>query len=386
MTTERALIAKKLFDGQNWQTDKALLLDTEGRITDVVPAGEVPSGLKLERLDDGFVAPGFVDLQVNGGGGALFNNDPSVEGIRKICAAHAAYGVTALLPTLITDTDAVRVAAIAAGAEAARQNVPGFAGLHLEGPHLSLPKKGAHDPKLIRAMNDDDVALLISARKTLPMLVVTVAPESATPEQVKKLVAGGVKVSIGHTNSTAADVAALADAGATLITHLFNAMSPFTGREPGVVGAALNIGSLDVGLICDGFHVDVQSMALAVRAKQGPGKVFLVSDAMSTVGTDVTEIVLNDRVIKRAGGRLTLEDGTLAGADLELATAVRVLTQKVGVELGEALRMASLYPARAGGLPHGGTIEKGAPANLVWLGDDLMPKKTFIGGQEFRAG
>lgn len=381
MTTERALIAKKLFDGENWQTGKALLLDAEGVVSGLIPVGEVPSGIMVETLDDGFLAPGFVDLQVNGGGGALFNNDPSVEGIKKICSAHAAYGVTALLPTLITDTDAVRVAAIAAGAEAARQNVPGFAGLHLEGPHLSLPKKGAHDPKLIRAMTDDDVALLISARKKLPILVVTVAPESATPEQVKKLVAGGVKVSIGHTNSTAADVAALAEAGATLITHLFNAMSPFTGREPGVVGAALNIGSLDVGLICDGYHVDVGSMALAVRAKQGPGKVFLVSDAMSTVGTNVTEIVLNDRVIKRAEGRLTLEDGTLAGADLELATAVRVLTQKVGVDLGEALRMASLYPARAGGLPHGGTIEKGVPADLVWLGDDLMPKKTLIGGK-----
>lgn len=380
MRNSLAIAAPRIFDGDRWHDDAVLIVEN-GQVGDIVPADQIPTNMQFERLADGFIAPGFVDLQVNGGGGVLFNNDPSLDGIRTICAAHVKFGTTSLLPTLITDTTAVRDAAIAATIQAAEQKVPGFAGLHLEGPHLSLERKGAHDPSLIRPMQDDDVSTLIAARKKLPALMTTVAPESVSPAQVRALADAGIEVSIGHTTATYEQACDLVGAGATLATHLFNAMSQITARDPGLVGATLNTGALNAGLIADGYHVHPKSMAMALRAKVGPGRIFLVSDAMSTVGTDVTEFVLNGRKIRRGNGKLTLEDGTLAGADLELATAVRVMHQKVGVELGEALRMASLYPAEAIGLSSAGRLKSGNPADFVWLGSALDATATWIGGQ-----
>jgi N-acetylglucosamine-6-phosphate deacetylase len=290
------------------------------------------------------------------------------------------FGVTSILPTLITDTDEVRNATIAAGIEAAKADVPGFAGLHLEGPHLSLARKGAHDAALVRPMTDKDVATLVAARRGLPALMTTLAPESATPEQVSALTKEGVKVSIGHSDAGIDEVLKFVRAGASMVTHLFNAQSQMTGREPGVVGAALSSGDLNAGLIADGYHVHPASIGAAIRAKAGPGRVFLISDAMSTVGTDVTELVLNGRKVTRADGRLTLEDGTLAGADLELATAVRVLHQKVGIDLDEALRMASLYPSQAIGLADRGQLVAGVRADFAWFGADLQSKGVWING------
>lgn len=372
MSSTFAISAPRIFDGNMWHDDSAILVDGEC-VKAIVKQSDLPSDIEIETLDSGYIAPGFVDLQVNGGGGVLFNNDPSVEGIRTICAAHAKFGTTSLLPTLITDLPEIRDTAIAAGVEATKVKVPGFAGLHLEGPHLSQARKGAHDPDLVRPMNGDDVAALIAARKDLPVLVTTLAPESATPDQVRALTAGGVKVSVGHSDATMTQVLELVDAGASMITHLFNAMSQMTGREPGMVGAALSSGDLNVGMIADGYHVHPTSMSLACRAKVGPGKMFLISDAMSTVGTDITELVLNGRTIQRAEGKLTLEDGTLAGADLDMATAVRILIDKVGIDLDEVLRMASLYPADIVGLSGVGRIATGGVANFICMGPGDSP-------------
>jgi len=380
MSKLSAIAAPRIFDGTDWHEDAALVVEN-GEIAQIMPRADLPSAITVEQLADGFLAPGFVDLQVNGGGGVLLNNDLSAAGIHRICAAHAKYGTTALLPTLITDTPEITAAAIAAGAEATKANIPGFAGLHLEGPHISLARKGAHDPKLIRPMTADDLDMLVEARHRLPVLMTTVAAESVTPDQVRALVAGGIKVSIGHSDAPYEDVLALAEAGATMITHLFNAMSQFTGREPGMVGAALNTGSLNVGLIADGFHVHADAMALAIRAKQGPGRIFLITDAMSTIGTDMTEFMLNGRRILRAGGRLTLEDGTLAGADLDMATAVSVLHTKVGIDLDETLRMATRYPAEIIGRPGSGILAPASRADFVWLSEGLEARRTWIAGQ-----
>lgn len=376
-----AITAPRIFDGEKWHDNAAIVVESE-QVRSIVPLADVPADMEVERLDEGFLAPGFVDLQVNGGGGILLNNDPSVEGIRTICAAHAQFGTTALLPTLITDTPKVRDVAIAASVEAAKARVPGFAGLHLEGPHLSKARKGAHDPDMIRPMDDEDVAALVAARQHLPALMTTLAPESVTPAQVRALCDAGIKVSIGHSDAASEKVLALVEAGASMITHLFNAMSQMTGREPGMVGVALNTGALNVGMIADGHHVHPASMALAVRAKQGPGRIFLISDAMSTIGTDVTELVLNGRKVKRADGKLTLEDGTLAGADLDMATAIRVMHQKVDIDLDETLRMASLYPANAMDLHGFGRLAQGNAANFVWLNEALSAKQTWIDGNK----
>ena len=377
---KRAITGADVFDGETRHQGSALLLDGSG-IAGIVPADAVPREFAPIELDGGLVAPGFIDLQVNGGGGVLFNEQPDCDGIRTICRAHARFGTTALLATLITDTVAVTEAAIEAGIEAAQAGIPGFLGLHLEGPHLSVQKKGAHDPALIRKMVSADLARMVAAAHALPHLMVTVAPESVSADQVGELDAAGVVVSIGHTAASFDEVQAMAAAGAGAVTHLFNAMSPLTHRQPGAVGAALRTGALSAGLIADGIHVDSDVIDIALAAKKGPGAVFLVTDAMSTIGTDQASFQLNGRTIRREGGKLTLEDGTLAGADLDMVSAVRFMAAKVGLE--EALRMASLYPARclraADRLGHFG---RGAVANIVHIGDELSVDGVWIAGKK----
>jgi N-acetylglucosamine-6-phosphate deacetylase len=375
-----ALAGARIFDGRDWHEDSALLL--RGALVEtIVPAGDIPEGVKILDMDGGLLAPGFVDLQVNGGGGVMLGDNPDASSIATICRAHAPFGTTALLPTLITDTPEITAAAIAAGAEAARQKVPGFLGLHLEGPHLSRSRKGAHDPALIRPMGDSDQAALIAARRKLPVLLTTVAPESASPERIAALAAAGIVVSLGHSDASFATAAACAQAGASMVTHLFNAMSQIGNREPGLVGGALDLGGLSAGLIADGIHVDAATMGIALRAKQGPGRIFLVTDAMATIGTQMTSFTLNGRIIKRENGRLTLEDGTLAGADLDMISAVRFVHRTIGLDLGEALRMASLYPALAIGQARRlGRLGPASAANIVHLSDGLDVRGVWIAG------
>ncbi|MEW9834722.1 N-acetylglucosamine-6-phosphate deacetylase [Mesorhizobium marinum] len=377
MSADLALAAKRIFDGEGWHEDAALVIHGD-TVEAVVPRAQIPEGIAVSDAG-AMLVPGFVDLQVNGGGGVMLNDHPDVGGIETICRAHAPFGTTGLLPTLITDTPEITAATIAAGVEAARRKVPGFAGLHLEGPHLSIARKGAHDPKLIRPMTEADLALLIRARANLPALLTTVAPESVTPEQVAALTRAGVVVSLGHTDATCATARAYAEAGAAMATHLFNAMSQIGNREPGMAGAALDDGRLSAGLIADGIHVDQSTVAIAVRGKRGPGRIVLVTDAMATIGTDMTSFTLNGRTIHRKDGRLTLADGTLAGADLDMISAVRFMHRTIGLSLDETLRMASLYPAGIIGRPVGRLARRSA-ADLIALSDDLEVRSVWIGG------
>jgi N-acetylglucosamine-6-phosphate deacetylase len=386
MSTPLALAGARIFDGERWHDDAALLVG-DGLVEGIVARGDVPADTETRDLKGGIVAPGFVDLQVNGGGGVMLNDHPDVATIRTICAAHAPFGTTALLPTLITDTPETTAAAIEAGEKAAAENVPGFLGLHLEGPHLSLARKGAHDPRLIRPMTPADQAALIEARKALPVLLTTVAPESVDPQQVAALARAGVVVSLGHSDTGHATARAYAAAGAGVVTHLFNAMSQIGNREPGLAGAAVDLGGLHAGLIADGIHVDPATIGIALRAKQGPGRIFLVTDAMATIGTDMTSFTLNGRTIHREDGSLRLADGTLAGADLDMILAVRFMHRVIGLDLAEALRMASLYPAEAAGQAHRlGRLVNGFAANVVALSDALDVKGVWIDGRQVFGG
>ncbi|MCL6707190.1 N-acetylglucosamine-6-phosphate deacetylase [Pseudomonas sp. R2.Fl] len=379
MSARFAITAARLFDGERFLDDSALIIG-DGRVEAVVDRRSLPAGLACVDAGENLIVPGFVDLQVNGGGGVLFNNDPTPEGIRTICAAHARFGTTALMVTLITDTPALRDIALEAGTEAAEARVPGFLGLHLEGPHLSATRKGTHDPGLIRPMTEADLALLTAAAGGFGLPMITVAPESVTPVQIARLVTAGYRVSLGHTDTTAAAVAAYIDAGASLVTHLFNAMSQLGNREPGLVGAALDNGALSCGLIADGFHVDPISMRIALAAKRGPGRIFLVTDAMSSIGSDETGFELNGRHVYRRGGRLTLADGTLAGADIDMLSCVRFVRERLGLPLEEALRMASLYPADAVRAPTKGRLAPGSDADFLLLSYDLDLVATYIAG------
>ncbi|KQW80392.1 N-acetylglucosamine-6-phosphate deacetylase [Devosia sp. Root413D1] len=367
MSQITAFTGARIFDGETWHDDAALVV-ADGVVQTI---GDAPTGATRVPLDGGVLAPGLIDLQVNGGGGHLVGPGTTANDLGVVCATHRAFGVTGLLPTLITDTGEVTEAVLAAGAEAARRQVPGFLGLHLEGPHLSLARKGAHDPALIRPMDEADLVRLERARGALPHLLVTVAAETVTPEQIARLVRAGIVVSIGHSDASFEVTSRAIRAGASMATHLFNAMSQIGNRDPGVVGATLHHGSVWGGLIADGIHVHPATLRLALRAKTGPGRIFLVSDSMSQAGTDLTSFSLNGRTIYRQDGALRLGDGTLAGADLTLDAALRYMHLKFGLELGECLRMASLYPAQAIGAKGLGTLQVGSAADLVWFDKGL---------------
>ncbi len=364
-----AFVGAAVFDGRGLHADSALLV-AGARVSGIVPRNEIPAGAERRELEGGILSPGYVDLQVNGGGGVQFNDDPSVPALRCIAEAHGRLGSTTILPTLITDTPDRTKAAIAAAAQAIADGVPGIAGLHLEGPHISQARKGAHDPALVRRMTPDDLALMVAAARKLPVLMVTLAPESASGDQIEALAGAGAIVSLGHTDSSYDTCMAAVSRGATAVTHLFNAMSQFGSREPGLVGAALDSGSLCAGLIADAIHVHPAVMAATVRAKSGPGRIFLVSDAMASAGSAIDGFTLNGRRIDRRNGRLTLADGTLAGADLDLTTAVGVMVDQAGVSRPEALAMATSIPAAVAGLQgDAGTISEGRQADFIWLDD-----------------
>ncbi|GGX67646.1 N-acetylglucosamine-6-phosphate deacetylase [Tateyamaria omphalii] len=345
--TQGAIIYRnaRVFDGQTLH-DSCAASFQDGILTAFGLDVDVPLGASEIDLAGDILSPGYVDLQVNGGDGIMFNDDPSVDSLRRIASAHRRLGVHALLPTLITDTLDKTRAAIAAAVDAVRQNVPGIAGLHLEGPHLSVARKGAHDAALIRSMEQEDLDALLAAASALPVLMVTVAPENVTPEQVQTLSTAGVVVSLGHTDAGFETCRHYFASGARCATHLFNAMSQLGNREPGLVGATLATGGASAGLIADAVHVHPETMRTAWQAKEGPGHIFLVSDSMAVAGTDHAYFELGGRPIQRKDGVLTLADGTLAGADLDLTTAIRVLVEQVGVSLEDALRSAISHPAQ----------------------------------------
>ena len=368
-----------IFDGEAFIDGQAVLVE-DGVVAALCPVGESLGAETVIELQGGVLAPGFIDAQVNGGGGVLFNETPSKTAISAIADAHRAFGVTALLPTLITDTPEKMRLAAAAVKDAIASGCPGCLGIHLEGPFLSLARKGAHRGEMIRPMNERDVEFLLGLE--IDTVLVTLAPDVVPPEQIRALSDGGIIVSLGHSNATWDEVARAVDAGARGVTHLFNAMSPLGQRAPGMVGAALELGDLWCAIIADGHHVDAAALRIALRAKNGPGRLFLVSDAMPTVGDAGDVFMLNGRTVTRAGGRLTLADGTLAGSDLDMARAVRFAIGELGVRRQEALRMASLYPAMLLRKDDGyGRIRPGYRADFVHLSDDNMVRSVWVGGE-----
>jgi len=372
MTTSR-LHAKRIFDGQNYLDDQVIVI-TDGKIT------AFDSNISsVDDVLDGLVVPGFIDLQVNGGGGVLFNNSPSVSNLKTIIAAHSQFGTTGMLPTLITDKVEVMAQAADAMASAIAEKVPGILGIHFEGPHLSIAKKGTHAEEYIRPISDEEWDIL--ERKDIGIILVTLAPETVSTNDIKRMVSLGIKVCLGHTNADYKTAQAAMNAGADGFTHLFNAMSPIQGREPGVTGCALLNDQASCGIILDGHHVDYASAKLALKTKP-TGSIFLVSDAMSTIGTDQTEFSFFDRTIYLKDGRLTSTTGELAGAALDMAQAVENTHLGLGLPLDESIRMATQYPAdyiNQSDIRGALTIEH--QADFVILNDDLKVQETWISGQ-----
>lgn len=330
-----------IFDGTRLREGQAAVFE-DGRLVAVVPEAEAHGGCR--DLDGHILSPGFVDLQVNGGGGVMLGEAPSVATLARIAQAHRALGTVTLLPTLITDRPGTTRATIDATEAAVAKGIEGIAGLHLEGPHLDPERKGAHDTALIRPMTGDDLDLLRQAAHRLPVLKVTLAPEAVTPDQVAHLAEAGVVVALGHSDCDYDTACRYEAAGARLVTHLFNAMSQVTPRAPGLVGAALDRGGLSAGVIADGIHVHPANLRAAWAAKRGHGRLYLVTDAMAVAGTVLAAFDLGGRRIHRREGRLTLADGTLAGADIDMLGALRVL-RDAGIGLEESLPAATSVPA-----------------------------------------
>jgi len=378
----RALIGTRVFDGTQLLEGRAVIIDGAS-ITAIVPDGDVPAGTRSRRVQ-GLLAPGFIDVQVNGGGGVLFNATPTVEGIAEIGAAHRRYGTTGYLTTLITDTRANMAKAIAATGEALARKIPGVLGVHLEGPFLNPERKGVHDPRLMRPIEEEDVALITSLKAGRALM--TIAPEKMPVATIRRLADAGIILSAGHTAATYETMVAARAAGLTGVTHLFNAMPPLAGRDPGPIGAALDDPDLFVGLIVDLFHVTAPSLRVALSAK-GWQRMMLVTDAMPSVGSELTSFEIDGNTITRRDGKLTRADGTIAGSDLDMASAVRNTVKRLGLPLEAALHMAARAPAEFLGL--GGELGRIAPgyrASLVLLDDDLRVTETWIDGISSEAG
>jgi|TARA_B100001094_G_scaffold28465_1_gene23814 N-acetylglucosamine-6-phosphate deacetylase len=382
MTKKKSFVGATIFDGFNRHLNSALII-MNGKVVEIIPEEKVDPSTDQIVLAGGLLTPGFVDLQVNGGGGVLFNDNPSLENLKTICEAHAKLGTTSIMPTLISDSPEVHKRAISVIIDALYYPIKGLVGLHLEGPHLAVARKGAHEERFIRPMKELDCLELESLANKVRNLMLTIAPEAVLPQQITRLSNAGAVISLGHTDCTFNQAADAVDAGATCATHLFNAMSPFGSREPGLVGAVLNSGKLFSGIIADGFHVNKISINLALQAKKAPGALFLVSDSMSTVGSEQTHFFLNDRLITRSQGKLILEDGALAGADISLSDAVRYMVNEVGILQDDAIRMASLIPAKVLGMESEiGCLMPDAQADFLWMKNDLEIEKVWVGGKE----
>ena len=363
--------------------DSALLIDG-GRIMDVVPRGAVPPGCAQRVLDGGWLLPGFIDTQVNGGGDVLLNDRPDVEGIAIIARAHRRFGTTGLLPTLISDDASVVDAAIAAGEEALAQGVPGVLGLHIEGPHLNPVKKGIHDASKFTAI--DPLVLDRLTRPTLGRRIVTLAPELAPPGAIRTLSAAGILVAAGHSLADYDQTVAALGEGVAGFTHLFNAMTQMGSREPGMVAAALLDRNSHFGLIVDGLHVHPAALRVAIAAR-GLDGAMLVTDAMPPVGGALDSFTLMGQAIHVVDGTCRGPDGTLAGSALSMAQALRNAMDMMGCSMVDASRMASGNPARFLRLQdETGAIAPGLRADLVHLDGDRRVRRTWIAGLVEEAG
>jgi N-acetylglucosamine-6-phosphate deacetylase len=373
-----ALIQGRVLTDAGLVSGQAVLI-RDGRIEDIVRDDDsrVQSAQRRD-LGGNLLLPGFIDVQVNGGGGVLFNDEPSVEAIRAIGAAHRRFGTTGFLPTLISDDLDVVARAVAAVKAAMDAGVPGVLGIHIEGPFLNVERKGVHDPAKLRGLDDSAVGLLTSLHngKTL----VTLAPEMTTPAIIRRLASAGVVVSAGHSNATYDQISEALRNGLTGFTHLFNAMSQLTGREPGVVGAALEDAESWCGIIVDGHHVAPVVLRLALRCKRRD-RFMIVTDGMPSIGTSDKSFDLQGRSISVVDGLLLDEMGRLAGSHTDMATAVRNAIELLALSLPDAVQMATRNPAAFLGLEREyGRIGPGCRANLVLADDELNVLDTWIDG------
>ena len=374
-----AIINAHIFDGDSLLEEYAVIIHGD-KVVDLLPLAQLPAEIKVRTdLHGHYLVPGFIDLQINGGGGVRFNNAPTLDSIRTIGEAHRCYGTTGFLPTLITDSFDVMRQAIAAVDRAISEGVPGVLGIHLEGPFLNAERKGAHNDKKFCLLDDQGFEIITSLKRGKTLI--TLAPELTTTDMIQRLVNQGVMVCAGHSGATYEQTREALAAGVSGFTHLYNAMMPLQSREPGMVGAALEDGQSWFGIIADGHHVHPAAFQIAVAAKQKGGAI-LVTDAMPSVGAEDKSFVLDGETIEAVDGRCHNAAGALAGSDLDMASAVRNANKFARIDWLEAIRMASLYPARALGLDDQlGMIKPGYLASFAALNKQHQVMQTWVEGE-----
>lgn len=371
-----ALVNCLIFTSSRWFDDRALIIDGAS-VVDIVPPRLIPDGADVVDLGGSLVGPAFVDLQVNGGGGVLFNDNTSLTGLRAIAEAHARCGTLAFLPTLMSPSPDKIVAAVEAVRAAIKAGMSPVLGLHCEGPYISAPMKGAHDERALRPLTEDELrSILLPARDVLR--VITVSPGMVSLRQLEALTAAGIVVLLGHSEATYDEATEFLERGASGVTHLFNAMPPFSGGQPGLVGAALAARDAWVSVIADGHHVHPGSLRAVKRAKRE--RLFLITDAMPPLGDGDGTFALGPHLVTCSDGRCTRPDGKLAGSAVDMADALRVCVQRCGIAREEAWRMASTYPAAFLGRSDLGAVATGMPANLVILDEQLRVRGTVERG------
>ncbi|WP_135384086.1 N-acetylglucosamine-6-phosphate deacetylase [Vibrio tasmaniensis] len=372
-----ALSNCKIYTGSDVLTDHAVVIENE-LIKKVCPISELPEGIEVRDLNGANLSPGFIDLQLNGCGGVMLNDEITAKTMQIMHEANLKSGCTSFLPTLITSSDEDMRAVITAAREYHNQYQNQSLGLHLEGPYLNVAKKGIHSVDHIRK-SDSEMIELICENSDL-VAKVTLAPELNDPEHIERLHKAGVVVSIGHTNATYAEARQSFESGITFATHLFNAMTPMVGREPGVVGAIYDTSEVYAGIIADGFHVDYANIRIAHKIKGE--KLVLVTDATAPAGADMEYFIFVGKKVYYRDGKCVDENGTLGGSALTMIEAVQNTVEHAGIALDEALRMATLYPATAIGVESKlGRIKKGMVANLAVFDRDFNVKATVVNGQ-----
>ena len=372
-----ALTNANVLTDDGFRPDLAVLVE-DGKVVALLPESGLPAGVTRRDLGGGHLLPGYIDVQVNGGGGVLFNNAPTVEALRSIVAGHRRFGSTGLMPTLISDDVEIMRLAVAAVLQAIAEGVPGVLGIHLEGPYIAPERKGTHNADKFRVPDAAEIEMTTSLDNGVTL--VTLAPEQVPADTIRAMVARGAKVAAGHTVASYEQARVGLDAGISGFTHLYNAMTPLQGRDPGVVGAALEDPHSWCGVIVDGVHVHPASLRVALAAKPR-GKILLVTDAMPMVGADAPSFELYGETITAIDGVVRNAAGSLAGSALDMASAVRNTVQMLGLPLEEAARMASTYPAQFLGIDdYRGRIAPGCAADLVLLDDALQVRETWIGG------
>jgi len=376
---ELALVNGPILTARGFEDGLAVIIRGAAIAAVVAADDSALAGIARHDLQGSSLAPGLIDCQVNGGGGVLFNDAPDVDTIRRIGAAHARFGTTGFLPTLISDDQSVMRDAIAAVDSAISEQVPGVLGVHLEGPYLAPARRGIHNAEKFISLDPAAVELLASLRQGSTL--VTLAPERVELARIHELVKQGVIVAAGHTAADYEQTRAALTAGVRGFTHLFNAMTPLGSREPGVVGAALDDAASWCGVIVDGHHLHPAVLRIALAAKPH-GKIFLVTDAMPPVGSERDSFELNGERITSRNGRCENANGTLAGSALDMIAAVRNTVAQTGIDLAEALRMGSTYPAQFLGIDatHG-RIAPGCRADFIVIDADLQLRETWISGE-----